>query len=117
MLPLALNNLAVLRMFEGDLQAAAALVEESEAIADATGAARITFGRLILAGFRGDESAVSEQTESDTTIANARGESYPLTVGAHVSALLQNGFGRYDAARSAAETAASGTRCARRCGR
>ena len=63
MLPLALNNLALVRIFEGDLEAAAALVEESDAIADVTGAGRITFGWLILAGFRGDESAVSEQIE------------------------------------------------------
>ena len=37
-LPLALNYLAIHRTFEGDLDAAEALVEEADAIADATGA-------------------------------------------------------------------------------
>jgi len=104
-LPLALNNLAVLRTFDGELEAAAALVEEADAIADVTGAGRIPFGRLILAGFRGDESAVSEQIEADTATAIARGEEYLLKVGEHVRALLCNGLGRYEAAQAAAESA------------
>ena len=49
-LPLALNYLATMRTFEGDLQAAAALLDEADAIADATGTAPIVFGRLLLAG-------------------------------------------------------------------
>ncbi len=104
-LPLALNNLAVLRTFEGELEAAAALVEEADAIADVTGAGRIPFGRLILAGFRGDEAAVLAQTEADAATAIARGEGLLITVGAQVRALLYNGLGRYDDAVSAAESA------------
>jgi DNA-binding CsgD family transcriptional regulator len=103
-LPLALNNLAVLRTFEGELEAAAALVDEADGIADVTGAGRIPFGRLILAGFRGDEAAVSAQIEADTATAIARGEGLLLTVGAHVRGLLYNGLGRYDDALAAAES-------------
>jgi DNA-binding CsgD family transcriptional regulator len=103
-LPLALNNLAVLHSFEGDLEAAAALVEESDAIADVTGAGRITFGRLILAGFRGDESGVSRQSKADRATASARGEALLLAVGGHAHALLNNGLGRYGAALPAAES-------------
>src|SRR5579864_3790719 len=55
-LPLALNYLATLRTFEGNLQAAAALSDEADAIADATGIAPIAFGRLLLAGLGGDEA-------------------------------------------------------------
>jgi DNA-binding CsgD family transcriptional regulator len=102
-LPLALNNLAVLRTFEGELEGAAALVEEADAIADVTGAAQIPFGGLILLGFRGAESAVSERIEADTATATRRGEEYLIIVGAHVRALLLNGLGQYDAALSAAE--------------
>src|SRR5262249_13072700 len=54
-LPIALNNLATLRCFEGELEAASALLEESDAIADASSTARIAFARLTLAAFRGDE--------------------------------------------------------------
>jgi DNA-binding CsgD family transcriptional regulator len=103
-LPLALNNLAVLRSFEGDLETAASLIEEADAIADVTGAGRITFGRLILAGFRGDESGVSEQIEADTATANLLGTGLLLAVGEHARALLHNGLGRYDAALRAAES-------------
>ena len=73
-LPLALNNLAFMRIFEGELNAATPLLEEADAIADATDADRITFGWLILAAFRGDESAVSEHVEADKAKATARGE-------------------------------------------
>jgi DNA-binding CsgD family transcriptional regulator len=104
-LPLALNNLALVRTFEGELEAAAVLIEEADAIAVATGAGRITFGRLILAAVRGDEPTVSEQVEVDRTVAIARGEGLLLTVGEHASALLNNGLGRYDEARRTAESA------------
>ena len=46
-LPLALSNLAFVRIFAGELDAATPLLEEADAIADATGADRITFGWLI----------------------------------------------------------------------
>jgi hypothetical protein len=56
LLPLALNYLATMRSFEGNLDAAEALLEESDAIAAAAGSARILFGRLLLARCRGDRS-------------------------------------------------------------
>ena len=104
-LPLALSNLAFMRIFEGELDAATPLLEEADAIADATGADRITFGWLILAAFRGDESALAEHVEADKAKAIARGEGLLPTVGQHASALLHNGLGRYDAALTAAEAA------------
>lgn len=106
-LPLALNNLASLCSFEGDLEAAEALLEESDAIASVTGAPRILFGRLTLAGFRGDESAVAELIEAGEAAAIARGEGVELTFGEHARALLYNGLGRYDDALPAAESASS----------
>jgi DNA-binding CsgD family transcriptional regulator len=98
------NNLATLRIFEGDLEAAAALVEESDTIANVTGAGRIMFARLTLAGFRGDEAAVSEQVEAGEAAAKTRGEGLMLTVGEHARAILYNGLGRYEAALTAAES-------------
>ena len=103
-LPLALNNLALVRIYEGDLEAAAALVEESDAITDVTGEGRILFGALTLAGFRGDEAAVSKQIATGEAAASDRGEGVMLTVGEHARALLNNGLGRYDAARTTAES-------------
>ena len=104
-LPLALSNLAFMRIFAGELTTATPLLDEADAIADATDGDRITFGWLILAAFRGDESALSEHVETDKAKAIARGEGLLPTVGQHASALLHNGLGRYDAALTAAEAA------------
>ena len=57
-LPLALNQLSLLRCFEGKLAAAAALLEEADEIAEATGTEPIVFGRILLAGCRGEEPRV-----------------------------------------------------------
>jgi DNA-binding CsgD family transcriptional regulator len=107
MLPFALNFQATMHSFEGDLDAAETLLEESDAIADATGAARMLFGRLPLAGFRGDEPAVSRVVAAGEAAATARGEGVLLTFGEHARALLYNGLGRYDAAVPAAESASA----------
>ena len=107
MLPLALNNLAVMHTFEGELEDATTLLEESDAISDAIGAGRLTFGRLILAAFRGDESTVSGHVNADTEAATALGMGLLLAVGDHARALLYNGLARYDAALAAAESATS----------
>jgi hypothetical protein len=104
-LPLALNYLAVTRSFEGDLDAAAVLVEESDAVADATGAAPIGFAKLPLAGFRGDEAALSKLLEDTEPVAIARGEGVLLTFGEHARALLYNGLGDYEASLPVAERA------------
>ena len=104
-LPLALNNLAFMLIFEGKLDAATPLLEEADAIADATDGDRITFGRLILAAFRGDESTVSEHVEIDRVKGMARGEGLLPTVGQHASAVLHNGLGHYETAVTAAEAA------------
>jgi DNA-binding CsgD family transcriptional regulator len=106
-LPLALNFLATMHSFEGELDAAEALLEESDAIADATGAARIVFGRLSLAGFRGDETVLSRLAEDAEAPATARGEGVVLTFGEHARALLYNGLGRYETALPAAAGASA----------
>ena len=101
-LPLALNYLATMRVFEGNLETAAALLNEAAAIADATGTPPIVFGRLSLAGFRGDEAQASALIEASVPAAIARGEGVVLTVGEHARAVLHNGLGRYQAALDAA---------------
>jgi DNA-binding CsgD family transcriptional regulator len=106
-LPLALNYLATLRIFEGDLDAAAALLEEAEAIADATGAAPIVFGRLQLPAFRGDEAQASALIEASEPAAIARGEGVVLTFAEHAQAVLHNGLGHYQAALDPAQSASA----------
>ena len=104
-LPLALSHLATFRSFEGDLDHAEALMEESDAIADATGAARYVAPRLILTGSRGDEAALSALIEAADAVHIDRGEGIVLTYGEHARARLYNGLGRYEAALHAAESA------------
>ncbi len=106
-LPLALNYLAVMRVFEGDLEAAGAMLDEADAIADATATAPIVFGRLQLAGFRGDEAQTSVLIQDNEPAAIARGEGVILTFGEHTRAVLHNGLGHYQAALDPAQTASA----------
>jgi ATP/maltotriose-dependent transcriptional regulator MalT len=106
-LPLALNYLATLRIFEGDLDPAASLLDEAEAIADATGTAPIVFGRLLLAGFRGDETQASMLIEASESAAIARGEGVVLTFAELARAVLHNGLGHYQAALDPAQSASA----------
>jgi ATP/maltotriose-dependent transcriptional regulator MalT len=105
-LPLALNSLAVFWSFAGGLGAAAALVQEADAIAGATGQARIAFGGMVLAGWRGDEAAALAVIDAGETAARERGEGVVLTFGELSRAVLHNGHGRYEAAMGTADSAA-----------
>jgi DNA-binding CsgD family transcriptional regulator len=104
-LPLALNNLVHLRCLEGDLDGAAALLDESAAVATATGIEPIVFGRLSLAGFRGVEAEAVVLFDAIETAAIARGEGVVLTFSEHARAVLYNGLGRYEAAVGPAQSA------------
>jgi DNA-binding CsgD family transcriptional regulator len=104
-LPLALNLLSLVRCFEGELAAAAALLEEADGIADATGTPPIVFGRVLLAGCRGDETPASALIEASEAAAIARSEGVVLTFGEHARALLYNGLGQHAAALEPAQNA------------
>jgi DNA-binding CsgD family transcriptional regulator len=104
-LPLALNVLALVRCFEGELAGAAALVDEADEIADATSTPPIVFGRVLLAGCRGDRTRSLELIGAGEAAAVARGEGVVLTFGEHARALLHNGLGHHTAALEAAQSA------------
>jgi DNA-binding CsgD family transcriptional regulator len=106
-LPLALNYHSLLCCFEGQLRAAAALLDEADAIADATGTAEMVFGRTLLAGCRGDEGRGLEQIEASEASASARNEGVVLTFGEHARPLLYNGLGRHAAALAPAQSASA----------
>jgi DNA-binding CsgD family transcriptional regulator len=104
-LPIALMYASQIRVFEGKLDAAAALIEETDSISEATGSRRITIPKLMLAAYRGDEArapAVIDEAERD---ASARGEGLVLTFGEHARAVLYNGLAHYDVAVAAAHQA------------
>jgi DNA-binding CsgD family transcriptional regulator len=106
-LPLALNYLSLLRCFEGELATATALLDEADEIAEATGTSPIAFGRILLAGCRGDEAAALALFEASEAAAVERGEGVVLTFGEHARALLHNGLGRHAAALAPAQNASA----------
>ncbi len=104
-LPLALNVLALVQCFEGELAVAAALVDESDEISDATAASPLGFGRILLAGCRGDEAQAMQVFKAAEAAAIERSEGVVLTFGEHARALLHNGLGEYAAALAPAQSA------------
>ena len=106
-LPLALNYHSLLRCFEGKLTAAAALLDEADEIADATGTAEMVFGRVLLAGCGGDHRRGLAQIEASELTATARNEGVVLTFGEHARALLYNGLGQHTAALAPAHSASA----------
>ena len=101
-LPVALTSRAYMRLFAGELTAAAALVEEVQAVTEATGSNLAPYGALGLAAWQGredDASALIEATIGELTL---RGEGIGITVMKWASSVLYNGLGRYDKTLAAA---------------
>jgi DNA-binding CsgD family transcriptional regulator len=107
-LPLALINLGHLRIFAGEFDAAAALIDEADAITAATANASFgTSGKCLIAVYQAEEVGASVLIETAVREATARGEGMALTALEYASAVLHNGLGRYDAALSAAQQASA----------
>jgi hypothetical protein len=104
-LQFALNFLARSQLLSGELIAAAVLVEEERAIAQAMGNPAVGYAEVMLPVWRGQESRASELIERMMRPASARGLGRMVDVATYAKALLYNGVGRYDAAREAARAA------------
>ncbi|WP_433158512.1 LuxR C-terminal-related transcriptional regulator [Kribbella sp. CA-247076] len=107
LLPVTLSYRAGVHLHAGEFTSAAELISESDTIAAATGNAPVRYARLMLAGWRGDEDAARPTIEAAVKEATDRGEGRALALARHVSAVLYNGLGRYDAAVEAAGRACS----------
>jgi DNA-binding CsgD family transcriptional regulator len=86
---------------------AASLIDEVQAVKEATGSGLASYGALGLAALRGDEAktlAVIDATMKDVT---RRGEGVGITFAEWAGALLNNGLGHYDKAAAAAQRACS----------
>jgi DNA-binding CsgD family transcriptional regulator len=105
-LPTSLGYLGSMRVHEGNLEAAAALLDESDAIVARTGNPTY-LTRLILAAYRGDETESSMLIDALGQAANARGFGLVLTVCENVASILHNGLGHYERAFEAAEQASA----------
>jgi DNA-binding CsgD family transcriptional regulator/tetratricopeptide (TPR) repeat protein len=103
-LPLALLSRYLLHAHAGELEQAAALIAEAQAVADATGSQLGPYGGLGAAAFRGREAEATELIQATMAGATSRGEGRGVAT-QYAVALLYNGLGRYDKALAAAELA------------
>jgi DNA-binding CsgD family transcriptional regulator/tetratricopeptide (TPR) repeat protein len=102
-LPVTLGYLAGMRIQEGDLEGADALLHESDAITAATGSPT-SVAHLLLRAWRGDEASLTLAATLEEQAAT-RGDGLLVTVCEYARAVLHNGLGHYEAALAAAEKA------------
>jgi DNA-binding CsgD family transcriptional regulator len=104
-LPIALTYRAGVHVHAGQFAAAAALVDEADAITQATGSAPLWYTSLVLAAWRGQEDRALELIELGVEDATARGEGRAVALAHYVTAVLYDGLGRYEDALGAAQRA------------
>ena len=104
-LPVALVYRAGVHVHAGEFAAASALVEEADAITEATGNAPLSYTSLVLAAWRGEEARASELIEAGIREATARGEGRAIGLAGYVTAVLYNGLARYETALAGARQA------------
>jgi DNA-binding CsgD family transcriptional regulator len=104
-LPIALNQRAGLFVFQGDFDAAAALVDEAAAITDATASRLPPYSGLILAAYRCREREFMDLVEACTDEASRQGDGRGPALLDWVRAVYYNSVGRYRDALSAAQRA------------
>ena len=108
-LVISVNAMAVLTVWRGDFAAAASLVAEGEAIAEATGTRFAPFSSVLLAGFRGAEAGAAPLIEAMNTDARAAGQGAGIQWSQWVAAVLYNGLGGYEKALAEAQQASEQT--------
>ena len=110
-LPNAITYRAALHVHAGAFDDASSLIEESDAITQATEMAPLKYATLMLAAWRGNTSDALALIEAGRIEATARGEGMGLATSEWITALLFNGIGRY---QDALRRGRAGV-CARRC--
>lgn len=105
MLPLALAMRAGIHNFSGEFDAAAALIEEANTIAAATGYAPLRYHAIALTAWRGVEAEAVRLIEDAAERARANGEGRVIGMVGFFKAVLNNGLGRYEEALRAAQQA------------
>jgi DNA-binding CsgD family transcriptional regulator len=104
-LPIALSYLAGMHVHAGEFAAAAAMIDEADAIAAATGSAPLRYTLLVLVAWRGVEAHATRTIEADMRAATARGDGRAVGLAHHATAVLCNGLGRHEDALAAARRA------------
>ena len=104
-LPIALVYRAGVHLHAGEFVEASALIEEADAINDATGSQPLTYTALELAAWRGREAPAVQLIDASIHDATSRGEGRVISQAEYARALLYNGLGRYGEALGAARRA------------
>jgi DNA-binding CsgD family transcriptional regulator/tetratricopeptide (TPR) repeat protein len=102
-LPIALSARIGIHVFAGDLDTAAALVDEVRALTEAGGGRLAPYGALSLTALQGREPEASKLIEATRREVAAWGGRMGLSVTQQARALLYNGLGRYEDALDAAQ--------------
>jgi DNA-binding CsgD family transcriptional regulator len=105
-IPLADTYRAGVCVHAGEFARAAALIDEADAITEATGGVPLGYTSLVLAAWLGREDEARELIEDSLRDATARGEGRAVSLANYATAVLYNGLGRYDAALAAAQQVA-----------
>jgi ATP/maltotriose-dependent transcriptional regulator MalT len=101
--PIAATYRASLHVHAGEFEAASSLIEEADAITQATDMAPLKYAALMLAAWRGNETDALKLIQAGRLEATARGEGMGLGVIEWATALLYNGCGKYADALAAAQ--------------
>jgi DNA-binding CsgD family transcriptional regulator len=104
-LAFALEGRGMVAIFCGDLDVAAALVAEANAIKDAIGMRLVSYSGLLLAAYQGRLAEALPLISTVETTSTARGEGLAVQMANWAAAVLYNGLGRYAEAFAAAERA------------
>ena len=104
-LPQALDRRLRPLLFAGELTAAAALLDETRTVEEATGHPPWPYGALSLAAFRGNQATAATLISSIMRDVTQRGEGYGITCAEWANAVLSNGLGQPRDAVAAAERA------------
>jgi DNA-binding CsgD family transcriptional regulator len=104
-LPIALSYRACVHLHAGEFAEASALVEEADAISEATGNAPLRYTSLVLHAWRGQDITALRAIESSLRDASVRGEGRAIGLAHYATAVLHNGLGRYQDALAAAQRA------------
>jgi DNA-binding CsgD family transcriptional regulator/tetratricopeptide (TPR) repeat protein len=104
-LPIALTYRAGVHVHAGEFDAASGLIEEADAITEATGSTPLWYAAPVLAAWRGEESRALELIELGLNDATVRGEGRAIALAHYATAVLYEGLGRYEDALAAAQRA------------
>ncbi|WP_445149953.1 AAA family ATPase [Baekduia sp. Peel2402] len=109
-LPIALTFAMAARLLDGRLDRFAATCDEVDAIQNVTGHPLPSYGRIILAAYRGQVEEVERRAVQLRADAQARGEGNVLSAVNSSAAIAYNGAGRYAEALAAARPELDHTR-------